>query len=118
MVKIYRASECELIGAGGYGRKYVADIKFRAPVPTAGFIWVKIPPRTRTEPHAHQQLEEVFVTMASTVVGVGDRTYSVGEGDVVVVEPGEPHWFETGDNEVVVIAVKCPDLKDDKITVD
>jgi mannose-6-phosphate isomerase-like protein (cupin superfamily) len=117
MVRVYRSSDCELIGLGGYGRKYVADVVFRQPIDSAGFIWVKIPGGVETAPHAHEFLEEAFVIMKKTKMGVGSEILDLDEGDVVVTEPGEAHWFVTPEGEdVIIIAIKMPNMKDDKVT--
>ncbi len=119
MVKIYRASEAKLKGRAGYGVKYVADIGFEKSIDSAGFILVKIPPQMKTTPHAHGKLEEAFVIMNPTRMGVDETLYDLEVGDVVLVGPGEWHWFETPDGEDVnIIAVKLPNLKDDKIETD
>ncbi|MHA2300899.1 MAG: cupin domain-containing protein [Candidatus Thorarchaeota archaeon] len=119
MVKVYRASEIDLKGRAGYGVKYIADIAFENPIDSAGFILVKIPPQMKTTPHAHGRLEEAFMIMNPTKMGVDETLYDLDEGDVVLVEPGEWHWFETPDGEdVSIIAVKLPNLKDDKIETD
>ncbi|MHA2380346.1 MAG: cupin domain-containing protein [Candidatus Thorarchaeota archaeon] len=116
MVKIYRVSETELKGRLGYGVRYVADLVFKEPLDSAGFIIVKIPPEMKTFPHSHGVLSEAFVIMSKTKMGVAETLYDLNEGDVVVVEPGEFHWFETPPGtDVNVIAVKMPNLKDDKI---
>jgi len=119
MVKVYRASEAEVKSRAGYGAKYVADISFKNPVENAGFILVKIPPTMKTNPHAHGKLEEAFMIMNPTIMGVDETLYELDEGDVVLVEPGERHWFQTPDGgAVTIIAVKLPNLKDDKIEND
>jgi mannose-6-phosphate isomerase-like protein (cupin superfamily) len=116
MVKVYKASDCELVGMAGYGRKYVADVTFKRKLDTAGFIWVRVPGGMKTDPHLHEKLEETFVILDETNMGVGETVYHFSEGDVVVVEPGEAHWFETSeDHDVRFIAIKFPNLKDDKV---
>jgi mannose-6-phosphate isomerase-like protein (cupin superfamily) len=116
LVKVWRASDVEMIGLAGYGRKYVADIKFKESLQNGGFIYVKIPGGMKTDPHAHGTLEEVFIIMNKTKMGVGDQLLDVDEGDVVLVEPEEAHWFETPEgDDVVIIAIKFPNLKDDKM---
>ncbi|MFX1265365.1 MAG: cupin domain-containing protein [Promethearchaeota archaeon] len=116
MVEIYRASVAESRERLGYRAKYVADIVFKEPPDSAGFIIVKIPPEMKTSPHSHGILSEVFVMMGKTKMGVADTLYDLDEGDVVVVEPREFHWFETPNGpDVDVIAIKMPNLKEDKI---
>ncbi len=116
MVEIHRASDTELKGRLGYGVRYVANLTFKKPLKSSGFIIVKIPPEMKTSPHSHSVLTEVFVIMSKTRMGVSKTVYDLNEGDVVVVEPGESHWFETPSGpDVDVIAVKMPNLKDDKV---
>jgi mannose-6-phosphate isomerase-like protein (cupin superfamily) len=118
LVKVWRASDVEMIGLAGYSRKYVADVRFKESLQNGGFIYVRIPGGMKTDPHAHGTLEEIFIIMNKTMMGVGDQLLDVNQGDVVLVEPGEAHWFETPEgDDVVVIAIKFPNLKDDKIQV-
>ncbi len=117
LVKVWRASDVKMIGMAGYGRKYVADVEFKESLRNGGFIYVKIPGGMKTRPHAHGILEEVFIIMNRTKMSVGGQLLDVDHGDVVLVEPGEAHWFETPEgDDVVVIAIKFPNLKNDKIS--
>ena len=116
MVRIYKSSDVPLIEGGGYSRKYNADIEFKVPLDSAGFIQVFIPEHTKTQPHAHTKLEEVFVIMNRSKMGVGIQIFELEKGDIIVVEPGEAHWFETyPDQPLEVIAIKCPNLEGDKV---
>jgi len=116
-MRIFRFAESESKSGAGYTANYVADIDFRKSVETAGAIIVKIPRNTKTTPHSHIILEEVFIVMNRTRMGVGKQIINLEAGDVVVAEPHEEHWFETyKDEDVTVIALKVPNLKDDKIT--
>ncbi len=116
MTRIYRASEVELIEGGGYSRRYIADVHFRFAIKSAGLINVHIPGGIKTQPHAHTQLEEIFIIMGKTRMGVGDQIYELTKGDIVVADPGEAHWFETyPDQPIEIFAIKCPNIKDDKV---
>ena len=118
LVKVWRASDAKMIGMAGYGRKYVADVEFKESLKNGGFIYVKISGGIKTRPHAHGILEEIFIIMNKTMMGVGDQLLDVDQGVVVLVEPVEAHWFETpSGDDVVIIAIKFPNLKDDKIQV-
>jgi len=117
MVKIFHASDNEPVKRAGYSAQYIADVVFREPTDTAGFILVRIPAGGRTKAHYHSDLEEVFIAMNSMKLGVGTEIYEMEEGDVALVEPGEEHWFEApSTHDVTVVAVKMPNLKDDKAT--
>ena len=116
-MKVYRISESETKGRAGYTASYVADIVFSSPASSTGVIVVKVPRNTKTEPHAHAILEEIFVVMNRTRMGVGDTILDLDPGDVVVADPGEAHWFETyHDDDLTLIALKVPNLKDDKVS--
>jgi mannose-6-phosphate isomerase-like protein (cupin superfamily) len=44
------------------------------------------------EPHIHTRITEIYlVARGTSELRVGDRTVALAAGDVVVVEPGEPH---------------------------
>ncbi len=116
-MRVYRISDSETKGRSGYSASYVADLTLGNPSDTVGVIEVRIPKRTKTEPHAHAVLEEAFIVMNRTRMGVGNTLLDLEAGDVVLASPGEPHWFETYDDEdVTLIALKMPNLKNDKIT--
>jgi quercetin dioxygenase-like cupin family protein len=118
MVKLYQAADATFVGMGEYGRKYVADLLFKRKLENAGIIWVKVPGGMKTDAHKHEKLEEVFVFVDSTRMGVGKQVLELKEGDVVVIEPGEVHWFETPEgHDVRFVAIKCPNLKTDKVEI-
>ena len=116
MVQIFKASKRELKKRDGYHAKYVADITFREEVLSAGFVVVKIPKSSRTKPHSHQILEEVFIIMDEARMGIDESQHELEADDVVLIEPGEIHWFEASkDKDLTLIAIKLPNLKEDKI---
>ena len=116
-MRIYRKSDADTKARMGYSASYVADILLRQPMDSVGVIFVNVPRKTKTEPHAHAELEEVFVIMNRTRMGVGKTMLNLERGDVVVADPGEPHWFESYDDEdVTLLALKIPNLKKDKIS--
>jgi mannose-6-phosphate isomerase-like protein (cupin superfamily) len=118
MVKLYRAADAAFVGMGEYGRRYVADLQFRRRLDAAGVIWVNVPGGMKTDAHKHEKLEEVFVFVDAIRMGVDKRVFELTEGDVVIVEPGEPHWFETTEgHDARFVAIKCPNLKTDKVEV-
>ncbi|MHA1907396.1 MAG: cupin domain-containing protein [Candidatus Thorarchaeota archaeon] len=116
-MRIYRKADSPAKGRMGYSACYVADITLSSPADSTGVILVEVPKKTKTEPHAHSILEEVFIVMNRTRMGVGNNLLELEAGDVVVADPGEPHWFESyEDEDVTLIALKIPNLKNDKVT--
>ncbi|MGV9169315.1 MAG: cupin domain-containing protein [Promethearchaeia archaeon] len=115
-MKIFRADESEPKTRAGYTATYVADIELKQRVETAAFIVVHVDAGQRTEPHAHHSLQEVFIFLDDTEVGINEEVIPVGLGDVVIVDPGEEHWFSApADTDVSFIAVKLPNIPDDKV---
>lgn len=118
-MKLFKNGDAESVKREGYIARYVGDVRFRESSDSAGFIHVDIRRNTKTKPHAHEVLEEVFVILSKTKMGIGELVLNLEPGDIVLVEPSELHWFETPyENDVQVIAIKVPNLKDDKITMD
>ncbi|MHA1637456.1 MAG: cupin domain-containing protein [Candidatus Thorarchaeota archaeon] len=117
MVRVYRARDSLTIESGGYDRKYVADITFREPLSSAGFIWVRIPKGQSTSPHSHEFLQEAFVSLNRVRMNVDEASFILDNGDIVVVDPDESHSFKAEFGvDVTIIAIKFPNLKSDKIT--
>lgn len=115
-MKVFRKADASSTGRAGYSASYVADINFANASDTSGIIFVAIPKGTRTSPHAHALLQEVFIAMNRTKMGISSKILILEPGDVVLTDPGEFHWFETYEDEgATVIAIKVPNLKDDKI---
>ncbi len=117
MVKIFKASDAEEIHKKGYTAKYVADVEFRKSLDTGGFILVTVLAGTKTEPHAHGKLEEIFVVLSDMKMIIDSAEYELEKGDVVLVSPNETHSFEAAaDSSASIIAIKFPNLKDDRVS--
>ena len=79
---------------------------------TAGrysFLVVDVPIGGGPPAHIHQESDEWFyVLQGNPVVHVGDRTFTLAEGDFVHIPMGTTHWFEVLDAPVRVLAGYCP----------
>jgi quercetin dioxygenase-like cupin family protein len=116
-MKVYKKSNAQEMARSGYAARYLADIVLSDKTETAGVIIVNVQKGVRTEPHAHGVLEELFIPMNNVKVGVGDALLELERGDAVLVEAYEKHWFEApSDEDVTIIAIKLPNLKDDKLS--
>jgi quercetin dioxygenase-like cupin family protein len=118
MVQIFRGSESEEVMKQGYIARYIADIKFRSSFDSVGFILVTVEDGTRTIPHCHAQLEEVFIFLSDLKMYIDSKEYVLRKGDVVLVAPNESHSFEASEgSSASIIAMKFPNLKNDKISL-
>lgn len=116
MVRIYRAEDAERAQRAGYEATYIADLSFRESLNSCGVILVNIKGNGRSSPHAHRHLEEVFIALSDLYLYIGEERLELKSCDVVIVEPGEEHSFEpTTQKPSRVIALKLPNIKDDKI---
>ncbi len=116
MVKIFKKIESEEISKKGYSANYIADVKFLKQLDTAGFIHVRVDPGERSTPHAHAELEEIFVALNDVTMYIDSIEYRLETGDVVLVEPTEMHSFEgLSKSPGYMLAIKFPNLKTDKI---
>ena len=74
---------------------------------------ITIPPGTTGPPqHRHAQHDEGFYVVSGIArFTVGDKSYDVGAGTLVMVPPGAPHTFANpGPEPVVLLNTFTPDL--------
>ncbi|TFG11722.1 cupin domain-containing protein [Candidatus Thorarchaeota archaeon] len=116
MVEFYQLDKAESASREGYIASYVGDIVFKEPSNTAGVIMIELGVGATTRPHAHENLQEVFVALGDMKATVAGENYILHRGDILLVEPGEFHSFQAYPAQAAsMIAVKIPNLKDDKV---
>lgn len=117
MTQLFRMLDSESLQRAGYEARYFADITFMKPSESCGMIHVTLGPKSASSPHRHMHLEEVFMALTEIRIHVDDASYDLNRGDVILVSPGEMHSFEVlGDNHAQILAMKFPNIKDDKIS--
>jgi mannose-6-phosphate isomerase-like protein (cupin superfamily) len=81
-------------------------------VETAGrysFLSVDVPVGVGPPPHVHQEADEWFyVLQGHPVVHIGDRTFTLAEGDFAHIPMGTTNWFEVLDAPIRMLAGYCP----------
>ncbi|HML95099.1 MAG TPA: cupin domain-containing protein [Thermodesulfobacteriota bacterium] len=65
-----------------------------------------IPAHTNTVEH------EQFVLGGSARIGIGDEVFEVGQGDVLFIPAGVPHWYEVTGDESFEFLCMVPNLDD------
>ena len=117
-MKVFRASLAEKRARSGYTASYVADIMLKRPAESLGMIFVEIPQAMKTAPHLHEEIEEVFVALTSLTLEINEERMELNAGDVVVAEAGEVHRFHAQEGkDARVLAIKVPNIKDDKVSL-
>jgi mannose-6-phosphate isomerase-like protein (cupin superfamily) len=69
-------------------------------------------PKGIDEPHVHTRITEIYlVARGTSELRVGERTVTLAAGDVVVVEPGEPHTFLDSSPDYFHFVIQTPGLE-------
>lgn len=64
------------------------------------------------EPHRHRAMTEVYlVARGTSTLRVGDRDVELAEGDIVVLDPGEPHTFTGSSPDYFHFVLHTPGLE-------
>ncbi len=67
------------------------------------------------EPHYHAQMHEVYlVARGKSTALVNEQRVTLETGDVLVVEPGEPHTFIQSSSDYFHFVIHTPCIKGDK----
>ena len=68
------------------------------------------------DPHVHTRMTEVYLIACGTAdVRIEHETIKVEAGDMLVVEPGEPHTFLSNSPDYFHFVVQTPGLSQDEI---
>lgn len=68
-------------------------------------------PQGIDEPHVHTRITEIYlVARGTSKIRVGDRSITLTAGDVIVVEPGEPHTFLSSSPDYFHFVIQTPGL--------
>jgi mannose-6-phosphate isomerase-like protein (cupin superfamily) len=69
-------------------------------------------PKGIDEPHIHTRMTEIYlVARGTSELRVGEQTVTLTPGDVVVVEPGEPHTFLSSSPDYFHFVIQTPGLQ-------
>lgn len=110
-MKHFRADELPGDGDGRFREMVIEAPTMRAGM--LGFEAGEVVPR-----HAHHESEELFLFLSGRCMfEAGGERCEVGEGDIVLVAPGEGHTF-TAHTPLRVLAVVSPNVDDHELVAD
>jgi len=67
------------------------------------------------EPHLHERMNEIYlVARGTSVAEVAGQEVHLGVGDILVVEPGEPHTFVASSDDYLHFVIQAPFVRGDK----
>jgi len=118
-IKIIRLNDVpdEIRGKGSYSIKRLFTESLRKNPDNVGFYQTTIPPKSKVKNHYHENLDEILYFITSGKVDIGSEIYEFAPGDMVILPPGAPHEIFAEDKEVKLIAVKLPNIVEDKVEI-
>ena len=117
-MKIIRFNEIPNEQRKGYSIKRLCTEKLNKNPENIGFYETTIPPHSKVKKHIHQNLDEVLLFLTKAKVRVDSEVHSFNPGDIMILPPDSPHEIFAEEEEVKLIAVKLPNIVDDKVEFD
>jgi len=111
----YKDVPDEIRGGGAYSIKRILTEKLNYNPDNIGFYQTTIPPGSKVAGHYHEHLDEAFIFLTKAKVILEGKEYHFEPKDLVFLKGGEKHEIIAEDEEVVLIALKLPDHKEDKV---
>lgn len=107
----------ELREGGGYSIKRILTETLKKKPDNVGFYQTTIPAHSKVKNHYHQELDEFLYFVTPGKVRVNSDTYVLAPGDILALPPGSPHEIFAEEKEVKLIAIKLPNIINDKVNV-
>tara|TARA_Y100000310_G_C20168690_1_gene572596 strand:- start:206 stop:568 length:363 start_codon:yes stop_codon:yes gene_type:complete len=116
-MKIVRYQEVpdEVRGGGLYVIKRLITENITQNPKNIGFYQTTIPKGSKVPGHHHAKLDEVFIFLTKARVEIEGSMYHFHPKDMVFLKAGDKHEIFADDEDVVLIAIKLPDHKEDKV---
>lgn len=114
-MKTIRLKEIPLEERGGYQIKRIVTEKLNFRPENVGIYQTIIPPGNKCPNHAHGQLDEILFFLTRAKVKTESAMLEFEEGDFLIISPGEFHEIIAEEAEVRLIALKIPNIVDDRL---
>ena len=116
-MKIIRLNEVPVEERGGYSIKRLFTEKLSKNPDNVGFYETTVPQGGVCGHHYHEQLDEIIMFLTKAQMRVEDKIHSFVQGDIVILKPGDKHEVIAKECELKLIAVKLPNIVEDKVKV-
>ena len=115
--KIIRLNEIadEFSEGGNYSIKRLFTQTLTTNPKNVGFYQTTIPPGKRVSDHCHTSLDEFLYFITPAIVKIGEKEEHLETGDLMILFPRTFHEIIAQGHEVRLIAIKIPNIIDDKI---
>lgn len=117
-MKIIRRNEVSDVDRNGYLIKRLLTSPFQIPPKDVGFYETSIPRGSKCKEQWHKESYESVYFLTDGEAKLKGEIYEFKKGDLVFLEPGEKHEWLALKNEVVLFAMRFPNLLNDKYTME
>lgn len=114
-MKIIKLKEIPVEEKKGYSIKRLFTEVLSCNPQNVGFYETTIPKGSVCKHHYHKELDEIILFLTTAKMRVEQEIYDFETGDIVILNPSDKHEFIAENNEVKLIAVKLPNIPDDKV---
>jgi len=105
----------EVRGDGAYTIKRLFTEELSVSPENVGFYQTTILQDSKVAGHHHVNLDEIFYFLTYAKLEIEGKIYNFKPKDMVFLKAGEKHEIYGGEKGAVLIAIKFPDLKEDKV---
>ncbi|MBW2981171.1 cupin domain-containing protein [Candidatus Woesearchaeota archaeon] len=114
-MKIIRLKDIQKEEKNGYSIKRLFTLPLSKKPDNVGLYETTIPLGSVCGHHYHENLDEIIFFLTKGRIRSNDKIYDVEPGDLLFLYPGDKHEFIADDNEIRLIAIKLPNIVDDKV---
>lgn len=114
-MKIIRLKDVPIENKGVYSIKRLFTESLSKNPKNIGFYETTIQKGSVCSHHYHKNLDEFILFLTKAKMRVEDKIYDFEKGDIVILKPEDKHEFIANDKEVKLIAIKLPNIVDDKV---
>jgi len=115
-MKIVRRNDIETKERGGYFVKELLNYNFGRPVESAAFFETQIIEEGNFTEQWHNEMDEMIYFLTPGYATVNGREYEFEKWDLLMLSRGEKHGFRAKKNDLYLLAIRWPDLPNDKFT--
>lgn len=115
-MKIIRKKDTAIADRGGHIVREIGFIDFPRDIRDAVMFETTLPRGTNFTEQWHEQSSELIYFQSRGSVQVDGNRYDFKRGDILHLKPGEKHKLIAEKNDLHVIAIRFPNLPNDKYT--
>lgn len=116
--KIIRSDQIPLedrTSYGGYSIRRLFTETIDTLAENIGFYETTIHANSIVKNHYHKHLDEILYFFSRGTIRIGSELVMINPKDVVIIPRGVPHEVISGEEEIKLLAIKIPNILEDKI---